>query len=337
MIELLQEANISFYADKSNIPTKRESVFYNVNAKLSRDLITLIAINEKSKYISDLHAGSGIMSLRIANAIPVDKITLYDTNPKAIKTIIKNFSLNKIKNYDARLLNSTQADIKQSDLILIDPFGSPAEHYKTIIKDAKQNSIISLKATDAGVLFGNYPKTARKRYDLNINKNPAPKEFAIRSLLLFAENYANKYKKSIKPLLSYSTNYYIHCIFKIIKQRKQKKHTLNYCEKCLNTNIGEKETQCICNNKFKHTDFLNVPKSDKKTIKQIMLTTSDKKILKELEKALQQDLKTHIYSIPKLCKKLHRLIPKSETFKKEGAKLLAYDKDCITTNKIYGI
>lgn len=334
MLKLHSEEGISFYAEDSKIVSKSDSVFYNPEATLSRDLCCLVSLVSKPKTILDLNAGSGIFGIRLFKASNASKVIFYDINKFSNSIAEKNLKLNNITNYEIKTENAVYAKIPDADFIIIDPFGSPAAIYKNIISQIKLNTFISLKATDFGVLSGNYPKRAKKVYDLTIYKNPCPKELAIRSLLLFAEKEANKQNKSIKPVLSYATNYYIHCIIKVIKKQKTKKSILNYCDKCLRTSFLKEQKNCKCKNRLKYTEFLNVPKSDVQFIEKIeKLKTNllnNKSIIKELEKAKNQILYEQIYNIPKLCKKEKTKIPKREDFEKQGFIFLSYDKDTAT-------
>ena len=321
---------------KLNIPKKRkvqkdDDVFFNENAKLGRDFAVMVAELLKPKNIYDLFAATGAMGIRIANRVNTNLI-LSDLNPIAIKYIKKNLKENNLK---GKVLNENaiDIDIKENSMVLIDPFGSPSYVYKRVIKKAPIGTIIALKATDIGVLMGYYARKAEKKYGFKIYKTPLEREIAIRSLLLFAENFANKSKKSISPLFSYATNYYIYSFFRVIEKTNHKKGFV----KC------EKEFCQIYKTKKPYANQIYLDsKSNQVFIKKLEQrywhfelknnTFFDKKkVLKELYNAKNQYLFKYIYDLTKITKELKINMPQKSIFNGLGV-FLSYDKNTLTSN-----
>jgi tRNA G26 N,N-dimethylase Trm1 len=342
-LEKITENNTSFYVYKYFKSDKKDLVFYNPEAKLSRDLTVLVAKALRPKVVYDLNCGSGATGIRIAKNTYSKTLVLCDTNPIAVKLAKKNLKLNKMEG-DVKEVDSSKVKVTDADLILVDPFGSPSKYYKNVIKDVKTGTVIGLKATDIAVLNGKYPKTARRQYDLTVYKTPAPKEFSIRSLLLFTENEANKHNKSILPIFSYATNYYTHVFVKVVKKRVANKKWFNYCENCLETSIGNKKEKCKFGNKMFNTEFLYESKSDKEFIRKMdsnywkdLSQKEDpydfRSVRNILEKAKNNYLFKRVYSMPKYCKK-GKIMPINQTKLEKIGVMLPFDIECLTTNSV---
>jgi len=314
--ETIREENIKLYLPSQRDMKKSDVVFYNPEAKLSRDLTLLLAKQICPRVVYDMHAGTGAMGLRIASSCNLEKIVFVDANPNAIELVKKNVELNKIKNVDVIEGFAEDVNTEDAELILIDPFGSPASVYKKVIEQAKEGCVIALKATDMGTISGRYPKKAKKIYNIELKRNYCPRESSIRLLITFAYNEAIKQNKLIKPIFSYATNYYTHVFVKVIKENEQ--------EIKINKNQIWQYTK---------SDLSFLKKVEQKYWK---LFADKKRLfdLKEVKKVLDKVKNNYwfeyVYHIPSVCKSLSVPMKQREEYLNFGV-FLSFDEDTITT------
>jgi len=181
-----QEGSVKFLIheiDNDAIPSKSMNVFYNKRMEINRD-ISILAIIAYSKIVSqeslvvlvvvDSMAASGIGPIRLLkNTKNVEKIYINDINPVAVELIKKNLELNEIEPNQAEVLNKDAnllfSEISQSsalsDVISIDPFGTPNLYIDSAFKAIKKDKgLLCITATDTAVLFGVKPKVCIRKY-----------------------------------------------------------------------------------------------------------------------------------------------------------------------------
>lgn len=308
-----KEANISLYLPEVRNVQKSDEVFFNEEAKFSRDVSVIVARCIRPKYIYDLNSGSGAMGIRIASKSSYNKIFFYDINALAAELTEKNVKLNNIQN--AIVINDSAKSIEKfedNSLILIDPFGSPAIIYKDIIKKVKSGTFIGLKATDFGTLSGKYPNRSKEMYDLEIKKNNIPREVAIRNLILFAKEEAKKNGLDVRPVLSYATSYYVHIFVKVCEQSDNITDTkyINFDQKLQYSYISD---NLAIDKSIKSTKIYSKEVSDYEFIRKFeknmaKLIKEDKEsfdlvnIIRLLSKLKTPNLFNYYYNIPYFCK-----------------------------------
>jgi tRNA (guanine26-N2/guanine27-N2)-dimethyltransferase len=202
--------------------SKDSKPFYNPAMELNRDLSIVfvqwfINKSKKSLHLLDGLAASGIRGIRILNEVDGDfDITINDWNEHAFSLIKKNIEFNKLKNVNVanRNLNELLSE-KRYDYIDIDPFGSPAYFIDSAIRSVYNNGIIACTATDTAPLCGIYPDVCFRRYGAKPFHSYVMHEIGLRILLGFICREAAKYDKGIKPILSYSTDYYFRLYVKV--------------------------------------------------------------------------------------------------------------------------
>jgi len=207
--------------------SKDSKPFYNPAMELNRDLSIvfvqwLINKSKKSLHLLDGLAASGIRGIRIVNEVDGEfDITINDWNEQAFSLIKKNIEFNKLKNVNVinKNLNELLSE-KRFDYIDIDPFGSPAYFIDSAIRSVYNNGIIACTATDTASLCGIYPDVCFRRYGAQPFHSYVMHEIGLRILLGFICREAAKYDKGIKPILSYSTDYYFRLYFKVKKGKR---------------------------------------------------------------------------------------------------------------------
>ena len=207
--------------------SKDNKPFYNPAMELNRDLSIvfiqwLINKSKKSLHILDGLAASGIRGIRIANEVDGEfDITINDWNEQAFSLIKKNIEFNKLKNVNVtnKNLNELLSE-NRYDYIDIDPFGSPAYFIDSAIRSVYNNGIIACTATDTATLCGIYPDVCFRRYGAKPFHSYVMHEIGLRILLGFICREAAKYDKGIKPILSYSTDYYFRLYVEVKKGKR---------------------------------------------------------------------------------------------------------------------
>jgi len=268
-----QEGSVKFFLheiDNDPIPSKSMNVFYNKRMEINRDISILATIayskmlNQESLVVVDSMAASGIGSIRLLkNLNNVEKIFLNDINPVAVELIKKNTELNEIEstkievlNKDANLLFSEMSQSSVlSDIISIDPFGTPNLYIDSALKAIKKDKgLLCITATDTAVLFGVKPKVCIRKYMAKPLHTDYCKELGARILLSFISKIANINNLGIIPLLTFYSNHFIR-IFAICYKGKSK--ILNALPKSYGYIVHCKS----CGNRSSIIeDFLNFPR-----------------------------------------------------------------------------
>ena len=220
--------------------TKKDLYFFNQNMSLRRSIEILILITMKKTNINFLDGlcSSGILSIRILknHNEQIKKIYAVDKNPNAIEIFLENLKLNNLENEKKLKIKNQNLlhflDIKTKfDFINIDPFGSPKIFLEKAMEKLKRGGIISLTATDTATLKAKFPKTLKQRYEIVQRiKTYSKDENAIRNLLAFCENLANKNNLQIEPIFTYSFEHYIKVFFKLKKLKKTQNKNIKYFE-----------------------------------------------------------------------------------------------------------
>lgn len=248
--------------------SKTFEAFYNPAQELNRDL-TILAVNtyftftkyKKQKEINSLPSykfsiceplsATGLRGMRYFTEIPESKLSLIvnnDMDINAVDCIKQNMKLNnvnenifKVYQQDANHLLYTHP--KAFDVIDLDPYGSAIPFIDSCIYASKNNALLCLTFTDMPVLCGNYPETTLYKYGVIPYKSTFCHEMAKRIALYAISSNASKYKKVIKPLLSYNADFYIR-LFILIKDSAEdcKRNPFKYgymyhCRSCQNRTI----------------------------------------------------------------------------------------------------
>ncbi len=255
-----QEGSVKFLLheiDNDAIPSKSMNVFYNKRMEINRD-ISILAIIAYSKIISqeslvvvDSMAASGIGPIRLLkNTKNVERIYINDINPVAVELIKKNLELNEIEPNQAEVLNKDAnllfSEISQSsalsDVISIDPFGTPNLYIDSAFKAIKKDKgLLCITATDTAVLFGVKPKVCIRKYMSKPLHTDYCKEIGARILMSFISRIANINNLGIIPLLTFYSNHFIRIFAmsfrgksKILKNLPKSYGFIHHCDNCGN-------------------------------------------------------------------------------------------------------
>lgn len=254
-----------------------EKVFYNHIQQFNRDLSVMVIKSWYNKYgrhlnkkrdaddedkrnfinILEALSATGLRSIRYGKEIEnVNKVVANDLLLDAVKCINENIEYNKLTDKvksncgDAiKYMSSTNQKFHVVDL---DPYGTAAPFIDSAIQCIKDEGIMLVTCTDAGVLAGSgYPEKCFSLYGGNNFGNTfigseLNHEVGIRLILQNIATTAAKYKKTIEPLLSLSIDYYFRVIVKVktsaIEVKKLSSNTMltYHCIGC-----GDKHNQYL--------------------------------------------------------------------------------------------
>ena len=199
-----------------------KGVFYNIHAKLSRDIaIAMVSaykelIGRRKLFFCEPLAATGVRAIRIfleSNAI--SSACINDLSKAAYINMVRNIKMNgldgkiEISNEDANLHLLRHAWNTKPDIIDLDPFGSPAPYIDAAIQAVKGGGLLAITATDLAPLCAVHGKSALRRYHAFPVKTPYCKEVALRILIGFVARVSATHDVGIMPVLSYWTRHYI--------------------------------------------------------------------------------------------------------------------------------
>lgn len=280
---------IPFYGEKIS---KELNVFYNPEMKFNRDISLMVidAYFDKKISFCDPMAASGIREIRFLKKIPemFSEIVMGDISLKAIKNAKNNFKKNNISCENVKFLahNANKTIFEDYfDFIEVDPFGSPIPFLDAACQRIKHRGILSVTATDTAALCGTYPKTAKRKYGVNVRDCWWYEELGLRNLIAYSIRQAAKYEKVLTPLISYSYKHYYKIFFKVEESRTKALESVNLLSYL---NIDEK------------TQDVEVSKEETNFGKTYVGVINDKSFLQSLDLSLIEDKKEAEKFISKL-------------------------------------
>ncbi|NLI62414.1 MAG: tRNA (guanine(10)-N(2))-dimethyltransferase [Methanosarcinaceae archaeon] len=251
---------------KRNVVSSSETVFYNPEMELNRDinvLMTSIAtdylVSEKGfdkntiEYI-DAFSATGIRGLRVAKDVGISVI-LNDWKPEAYELIQKNIVHNQNQSQNSQIgqngqigqslsLNATalkcDANVllnsRYAAFVDIDPFGSPAAFLASASKSA--SFFLGITATDTAPLCGAHLKSGIRKYSAVPVNNECHGETGVRILLGSIAREMAKIDKGMKVVLAHATRHYVRCYLQVLRGVENADKTLSElgfwlsCPKC---------------------------------------------------------------------------------------------------------
>jgi tRNA G26 N,N-dimethylase Trm1 len=95
------------------------------------------------------------------------------------------------------------------DVIDLDPYGTASPFLDSALQAISEGGLLCVTCTDMAVLAGNHMDVCHSKYGSIPVKAKHYNEQALRIVLACIESSANKHRKSIKPLLSVSVDFYV--------------------------------------------------------------------------------------------------------------------------------
>lgn len=182
------------------------------------------------KFVRILEAlsATGLRAIRYGHEIPqVSRVVANDLLPEAVKSINRSATYNNLQEVvvghqgDAIRYMGSIPDSEKFHCVDLDPYGTAAPFLDGAIQSVKENGLLLVTCTDAGVLAGNgYPEKCFALYGGNNFGNTgmgleANHEAGIRLILGSIAGCAAKYKKCIEPVLSLSIDYYFRVFVRV--------------------------------------------------------------------------------------------------------------------------
>ncbi|MBI2658135.1 hypothetical protein HYX08_05575 [Candidatus Woesearchaeota archaeon] len=206
--------------------SREMGVFYNPVMGMNRDISILLlnSISKNSMQIADPLAASGVRSIRFLKELGNNKIKIIcinDNDKKAVDSIKKNLSLNRIACKNNKKIEITNEDaslflLKSSgfDYIDIDPFGTPNPFLDAACKRLSRDGILAVTATDTSALCGTFPNACLRKYWAMPKKGAIMHETGLRILIRKVQLVAAQYDKALIPIFSYSKEHYMRVFFR---------------------------------------------------------------------------------------------------------------------------
>ncbi|KAL4911872.1 S-adenosyl-L-methionine-dependent methyltransferase [Aspergillus aurantiobrunneus] len=193
----------------------------------------LIQMGLSSFTILDALSASGLRALRYASEIPfVTRVVANDLSSSAIQSMKLNIEYNGLGKLiqpntgDARIYmynrlrpathSHTKDDAGKFDVIDLDPYGSAAPFIDAAVQGVKDDGLLCITCTDAGVWASNgYPEKSFSLYGGVPMKGTHSHEGGLRLILNSVAISAGKYGLTIEPLLSLSIDFYARLFVRI--------------------------------------------------------------------------------------------------------------------------
>lgn len=173
-------------------------------------------------------SATGLRAIRYGHEIPqVSRIVANDLLAEAVKLINRSAEYNGLQNKvvghqgDAIKYMGSIADSERFHIVDLDPYGTAAPFIDSAVQLVKDNGMLLVTCTDAGVLAGNgYPEKCFALYGGNNFGNTdmgseLNHEAGLRLMLGTIASAAARYKKCIEPVLSLSIDYYFRVFVRV--------------------------------------------------------------------------------------------------------------------------
>ncbi|KAK9683109.1 hypothetical protein RND81_10G117300 [Saponaria officinalis] len=207
--------------------------------------ITKVKDQRELKPIRVLEAlsASGLRALRYAREVEgVDKVVALDNDEASVEACRRNIKFNgsvacaKVESnlVDARVYMLTHP--KEFDVVDLDPYGSPSVFLDSAVQCVADGGMLMCTATDMAVLCGGNTEVGYAKYGSVPLRAKYCHEMALRILLASIESHANRYKRHIVPILSFSKDFYIRVFVRVYSSASAMKETplkLSYVYQCV--------------------------------------------------------------------------------------------------------
>ncbi len=253
---------------EEKIEFESNGAFYNPKMHFCRSFFSLaVGTIDKKITLTDGFCASGIRGIRyFCENNNIAGANFIDASSDAIALCKKNLEKN---NLNAQLIESDfNKGIREieSDLIEIDPFGTPVPYLFDAVRSLrnKKEAYLSITATDVAVLCGPHKDACIKNYHSKSLNNEFTHENGIRILLKRICETLLEFNFGIEPLVSLSDQHYLKVFLKINKGDIFARKSISnlgftfFCHKCSNRISGsEMQANCaICNSKMLYSGQL---------------------------------------------------------------------------------
>lgn len=212
--ETIEDSSATKESESSELNSTTESNIEAENPPFVRILEALLA--------------TGLRAIRYGHEVPqVSRVVANDLLADAVASITRSAEYNGLQNKvvghqgDAIKYMGSLADSEKFHVVDLDPYGTAAPFLDSAVQLVKDNGLLMVTCTDAGVLAGNgYPEKCFALYGGNNFGNTSMglelnHEAGIRLMLGTIAAAAARYKKAIEPVLSLSIDYYFRVFVRV--------------------------------------------------------------------------------------------------------------------------
>ena len=239
---------------KEKISRKLEA-FYNPLSAIGRDIMVELVSTFGVKQGADLLAATGIRGLRLLVEANLEEMHFNDYNPKAIKYLLDNISLNEdllkrkrisFSNLDARQLIDLRVEYLE-----LDPYGS-ANPFLILIETIRNRGYLGVTFTDTGPLTGSKWRKARIKYFTDIRKTSFYLEVGLRVLIKHIILKGAELEFAMFPFYGHYNYHYYRAYFRKEKGSSKIEKLIdnigyiNYCPHCDYREISERPEKKQC-------------------------------------------------------------------------------------------
>lgn len=228
----VEERGITLDIDVADEPTTDDTVFYNTDMVVNRDVsVACLAVYQdwadKELQICDALGGSGVRGLRYLDEVDhISEMVINDKNPAAVEAIETNVAANDV---DADRITVTDRDAntvltdryRSLDYVDLDPFGSPAPFLDSAARSLFRESALGATATDLAPLYGSYRKVCERRYGSTPLKTDFSHEIGLRILLRSVFEACSRYDIAFQPKLCFHQQHYYRVFGTTTESKKQ--------------------------------------------------------------------------------------------------------------------
>ncbi|MDG6907507.1 MAG: tRNA (guanine(10)-N(2))-dimethyltransferase [Nitrososphaerota archaeon] len=251
-ISIITEGKTRLVVPEQQSPTKFPS-FFNPMGKFVRNVSMVCyagftLLDKRSGLVfSDSLAGSGARGIRVANEVDsFSKIILNDISTTSIDLAKKSAVLNNVvekcrfsrSEVNAFLSVREENDGERFDAVDLDPFGTPSPFVDSALRSIKDGGLLSVSATDSGVLCGVYPKVAQRKYLGLPLRTEYSHEVGMRLLFGLLSMTAMRLELSIEPLFCHHDMHYFRTYSRVkvgnsgSRKNEQSVGFILHCFKC---------------------------------------------------------------------------------------------------------
>ena len=208
--------------------------FFNPRGKFVRD-ISVICYNayasSKGSELSfaDALSGSGARGVRVANeSTRFSTVVLNDISSTSISLAKRSAELNGVSGKCKFSVDETcsflssrkEIDGARFDAVDVDPFGTPSPFVDSALRSIKDGGLLSVSATDSGVLCGVYPRVALRKYLGLPLRTDYSHEVGMRLLFGLLSMTAMRFELSIEPLFCHHHMHYFRTYSRVFVGNK---------------------------------------------------------------------------------------------------------------------
>ncbi len=248
MGKIIREGSVDISVPSGRRIKKSDEVFYNPVMKFNRDLSVFVVrafssvFGGKGLVAVDGLSASGVRGLRyLKECDGVSKVIFNDLNPRAVRLIKKNVLMNSVVGAEVVskdlnvLLHSL---LYKTDIVDIDPFGSPVYFFDGAARALSNNSLLCFTATDTAALCGSSARACLRKYGAVSVRSDMMHEIGLRVLIGSAVRRLAVFEKGFFPLVSFSKLHYYRVCGHVLNGTLQSDKALKsigyvlYCRHC---------------------------------------------------------------------------------------------------------